>query len=226
MKVAIVYTGVNPELITTIERELRAATKGIDFDIMTLADPTIINETIANGSVTPAAAQRLMKLYMAGMAGGADIIYNICSSIGDVADAAKPIFKMMGIPLVRIDENMAINAIKTGKRIGVLATLKTTLEPTKRLIKRCAHEMGTEVTLVDALADGAFGKSKEELEDIFVQKVKDISDKVDVILLSQASMAECEKKLEEASGKPVVSSPRFGAAAMKNVICSLMAKVH
>lgn len=224
MKVAIVYTGVNPQLITTIERELKAATPGVDLDIMTLADPTIINETIANGGVTPAAAQRLMKLYMAGMAGGADIIYNICSSIGDVADAAKPIFTKMGIPFVRIDENMAKSAIKTGTRIGVLATLRTTLEPTKRLIKRCADEMGTEVTLIDALADGAFGKSKEELEEIFVEKVKDIADKVDVILLAQASMAEVEKKLEEASGKPVVSSPRFGAAAMKDAICSLVTK--
>lgn len=224
MKIAIVYTGVNPQLITTVERELKAATSGTQFDIMTLADPTIINETIENGGVTPAAAQRLMKLYMAGMAGGADIIYNICSSIGDVADAAKPIFKMMGIPFVRIDEGMAISAIKTGTRIGVLATLSTTLEPTKRLINRCASEMGVKVTLVDALADGAFGKSKEELEHIFVEKVKSIADKVDVILLAQASMAECEKKLEEASGKPVVSSPRFGAASVRDAICSLTSK--
>ena len=224
MKVAIIYTGVNPQLITTVERELKAATQGIDFDIMTLTDPTIINETIANGGVTPAVAQRLMKLYMAGVAGGADIIYNICSSIGDVADAVKPIFKMMEIPFVRIDENMAIDAIKTGTRIGVLATLRTTLDPTKRLIKRCADEMGIEVTLVDALADGAFGKSKEELEEIFVEKIKDISHKVDVVLLAQASMAECEKKLEEALGKPVVSSPRFGAVAMRDAISSLMIK--
>lgn len=224
MKVAIVYTGVNPQLITTVERELKAAAPGVDLDIMTLADPTIINETVANGGVTPAAAQRLMKLYMAGMAGGADIIYNICSSIGDVADAAKPIFKVMGIPFVRIDEDMAISAVKTGTRIGVLATLRTTLEPTKRLIKRCADEMGKDVTLIDALADGAFGKSKEELEEIFVEKVKDIADKVDVILLAQASMAECEKRLEEASGKPVVSSPRFGAAAVRDVIMQLGAK--
>lgn len=218
MKVAIVYTGVNPQLITTVERELKAATRGIDFDIMTLADPTIINETIANGGVTQGAAQRLMKLYMAGIEGGADIIYNICSSIGDVADAAKPIFKIMGVPFVRIDESMAINAVKTGKRIGVLATLRTTLDPTKRLIKRCADEMGVDVTLVDALADGAFGKSKDELEIILIEKAREISDRVDIILLAQASMAECEDKIKEASGKPVVSSPRFGAAAMRKAI--------
>jgi hypothetical protein len=34
------------------------------------------------------------------------------------------------VPVIRVDEAMADQAVKTGPRIGVIATLSTTLEPT------------------------------------------------------------------------------------------------
>jgi hypothetical protein len=39
---------------------------------------------------------------------------------------------------VRVDEPMAAVAVRLGRRIGVLATLRTTLEPTAALIRRKA----------------------------------------------------------------------------------------
>jgi len=41
---------------------------------------------------------------------------------------------MVGIPVVRVDEPMAEKAVQTGTRIGVAATLATTLKPTTELI--------------------------------------------------------------------------------------------
>ena len=43
-----------------------------------------------------------------------------CSSIGPAVEAGA---KLMGVPVLRVDQPMADIAVQTGKRIGVIATL-------------------------------------------------------------------------------------------------------
>ena len=138
--------------------------------------------------------------------------------MGEVADAAQDIAKYTGIPIVRVDEEMCREAVRQGKRIGVMATLPTTLEPTKNTIKRVAREMNRSVELVDALVDGAFGLDQEQFKELMTQYAGKIADQVDVILFAQGSMAYCEEYIHDKFGKTVLSSPRFGAAALKDAL--------
>lgn len=221
MKIATIYTGKSLKLISNVENELKLAVKGEDLQIVMYSDPTIIDEIIVNSKVTPAVARKLVKLYITAVESGAEIVYNICSSVGDVVDAAKNLFDIMEIPLIRIDEEMVISAINSGRRIGVLGTLRNTLEPTKRLIIKHAQAMGVNIEIIESLADRAFRKSQQELDKILIEKALGISDKVDVILLAQASMAMSEEKIARATGKTVFSSPRYGAKAVFKAITKL-----
>ena len=143
---------------------------------------------------------------------------NLCSSVGEVADAAQDIGKYTGVPIVRVDEEMCREAVRLGKRIGVMATLPTTLEPTKNTNLRVAREMNRHVELVDALVDGAFGLDQGQFKALMTEYAGKIADQVDVILFAQGSMAYCEEYIHEKYGKPVLSSPRFGAAALKEAL--------
>ena len=58
---------------------------------------------------------------------------------------------------------MCRDAVRMGSRIGVLATLPTTLEPTKNILYRAAREMGRQITLVDGLVK-AFGLDQEQFK--------------------------------------------------------------
>ncbi len=49
---------------------------------------------------------------------------------------------------------------------------------------------------------------------IWTNRAEEIADQVDVILLAQGSMAYAEEAIHEKIGKPVLSSPRFGAQAL------------
>ena len=150
---------------------------------------------------------------MQAVSDGADAILNCCSSVGEVADAAQNIGRYTGIPIVRIDEEMCREAARLGKRVGVLATLPTTLEPTKNTVSRVAREMNSHVELVDGLVD-AFGADQDKFKALLCAKAEEITDQVDVILLAQGSMAYAEDAIHEKIGKPVLSSPRFGAQAL------------
>lgn len=217
MKVALVYTSTTPELIELVEREVRANI-GEEAEIISLQDPSILAEVRAAGYVTPAPAARLMGMFTAAVAQGADAILNICSSVGEVADAFQPAAAYIGVPVVRVDEDMCREAVRTGLRVGVLATLPTTLEPTKGTIRRVARAMGRHVELVDGLIDGAFGLDQAQFRQLLIAAAMKIRDQVDVIVLAQGSMAYVEKDIEAACGIPTLSSPRFGAIALKNAL--------
>ena len=217
MKVALVYTSTTLELIELVEQEVGAVLPK-ETEIISYQDPSILAEVRDAGYVTAPPAARLVGMYMEAVSAGADAILNLCSSVGEVADAAQDIARYTGIPIVRVDEEMCREAVRQGKKIGVMATLPTTLEPTKNTILRVAREMNRKVELVDALVDGAFGLDQEQFKQLMTEYAGKIADQVDVILFAQGSMAYCEGYIHEKFGKTVLSSPRFGAAALKEAL--------
>lgn len=216
MKVGLVYTSTTPELIELVEAEVRKQL-GNDVEMLTYTDPSILAETRDHGSVTGNAASRLITMFLQAAQDGAEAILNICSSVGEVADCAQDVGKYIGTPIVRIDEEMCRDAVRHGKTIGVLATLPTTLNPTKNTILRVAREMGKDVALVDGLVD-AFGLDQKQFKELLLNKAREMKNQVDVILLCQGSMAYCEQLIEEDCKKMTVSSPRYGAEALKNAL--------
>ena len=215
MRAALVYTSFTPELIETLEREVRLNLP--DAELISFRDPSILAEIRQAGYVTPGAAARLMGMYCEAVGQGADAILNICSSVGEVADAFQSAARYIGVPVVRIDEAMCREAVRLGARIGVLATLPTTLEPTKHTLERVAREMGRHIDLVDGLVD-AFGADQGRFRELLIDAARTIADKVDVIVLAQGSMAYVERDIENAVNRPTLSSPRFGAVALRDAL--------
>ncbi len=219
MKISLVYTSTTPELIELVEKEV-ANVLPKDTEITSYQDPSILSEAREAGYVTPASAARLVEMYMKSVTDGADAILNLCSSVGEVADAAQSLAKYIGVPIVRVDEEMCREAVRKGDKIAVMATLPTTLEPTKNTIRRVAREMKKEVTLIDALVEGAFGLDQEQFKELMAKKAGEIAKEADVILFAQGSMAYCEGYIAEIYGNLVLSSPRFGALALRDALIS------
>ena len=187
--------------------------------INNIADDSLIQEVIANNAVTPAVRRRLLNYYIGASDAGATLVYNTCSSVGQVADTGNLIAP---VPVFRIDGPMAEKAVRESKRIGVIATLPTTLAPTVELLRRKATEAGKIVEVVEGLADGAFqaGQSGDpEKHDLLIrQAAEKLAGNVDVFVLAQGSMARMESKLAEITGKPVLSSPLLGVLGVKQYL--------
>ena len=197
MKVGLIYTSTTPELIELVEQEVKKQL-GDDVELYSLQDPSILADVRAAGYVTTAPAARLIGMYMKA--------------------AEEGVAKYIGVPIVRVDEEMCREAVRKGQRIGVMATLPTTLEPTKGTILRMARECNRHVELVDCLVDGAFGLDQDQFKARMTEMAGTIADKVDVIVFAQGSMAYCEQYIADKFGKVVLSSPRFGAAELKKAL--------
>ena len=183
-----------------------------------IADDSLIQEVIANNEVTTAVRRRLISYYNAAADSGADVVFNCCSSVGKVAEMGDLIAP---IKVFRIDGPMAEKAVREGKKIGVIATLPTTLEPTVALLRDKAAEAGVEIEVVEGLAKGAFGADKATHDGLIEQEAVKLADKVDVIVLAQGSMAAMEEKLRAMTGKLVLSSPLLGVEGLKAYLAEM-----
>jgi Asp/Glu/hydantoin racemase len=190
--------------------------------LVNLIDDSLIADVIRAGQVTPAVTRRLLHYYEIATDIGADVILNTCSSVGEVVELGR---RLIETPIVRIDEPMADEAVRQYARVGVLATLPTTLQPTLRLLASRAAAQGKQVTLVDGLAAGAYqslvGGQPEEHDRLLLDAALRVADQVEALVLAQGSMARMEKALAERTGRPVLSSPRRGVMAVQAVLNSL-----
>jgi Asp/Glu/hydantoin racemase len=213
--VAAIYT--SPAIVEPIKELFAEIIPGCR--LINIVDDSLIQDVIRDGSVSPAVARRLFRYYEAAADTGADLIFNTCSSIGEVASAAR---SMLDIPLVKIDEPMAAKAVQTGKTLAVLATLPTTLAPTVRLVSSLAAQAGKSITVLEGLAKGAFeallAKNPETHDRLIAETAEKLADRADAFVLAQGSMARMEAFLAKKTGKPVFSSPRLGVLEVKAVL--------
>lgn len=174
-----------------------------------IVDDSLIKNTIARGELTADTARRVVNYAGSAQEAGADYILFTCSSIGPAVETAA---ELTGVPVLRVDQPMADKAVQIGKKIGVVATLSTTLNPTSDLVMRRAAVAGKEIELKSVLCEGAFDALMSGDAAKHDQKVgdalKQLSNEVDVIVLAQASMARVVDTLSEADKKvPILASP-------------------
>lgn len=213
--IVAIYTGQGlSELLQKVFRQYLPECR-----LINIIDDGIIHDVIENGGVNKKIIRRLLKYYQIGAEIGGDIIVNTCSSVGEVVDIAR---NVIDVPIVRIDEPMAKEAVEKFSNIGVLATLHTTLNPTVRLIKSQASSMGKEVSIVEGLAEGAYhaliNGRPDEHDRLILEKAKEIADRVDCIVLAQGSMARMKERLENEVNKTVLASPDLCARYLRSLV--------
>lgn len=185
-----------------------------------MLDESLLRATIRDGQLSLATIRRLTGMIWSAVDAGASAVIVTCSSLGPAVEAVHP---LCPVPLFRIDEGMAHAAIRLGPRIGVLATLSTTLEPTADLISRTAQASGQPCTLTSRLAEGAFALlaagDTAGHDHLVTEALTALVAEVDVIVLAQASMA---RVVDAAQGRlghvPVLTSPELGMAHISEIL--------
>lgn len=211
-RLALIHTvGALAPVFRDLSRELAP-----DAETSDVVDEALLQEAIAAGAVPPATAARLEGHVRSALDDGADLVLVTCSSMGGVVDDLRA---RHGWPVVRVDEAMVDEALRVGSRIGVLATLGTTLGPTAALVRRRARELGRpddSVEVVARVVDGAFAALKSgdvaAHDELVLAALRGLLPAVDAVVLAQASMARVAGLLDpsETAGTPVLSSPRLG----------------
>lgn len=187
-----------------------------DVKVMNFLDESILPEINRAGRITPELRFRFHSLMRQAAMASPDLLLSACSSVGGLMEEGAGLVSM---PALRIDEPMLRQAAATGGRIGVAATLASTLDPTVDLLLRCAEQERKKVQVNRLLISEAgpllsAGKTDEYLG-LTAQKISGLLEECDLVVLAQASMAGALKLIPDGDRLPVMTSPASGIAALK-----------
>ncbi len=205
-------------LVPIFDSLCKAKLPGIS--VFNLVDDSLIKDVIAHGCLRPQTARRVVQHVAAAEAAGADFVMVTCSSIGAAVETAAT---LVNVPVLRVDRPMADFAVSTGRRIGVIATLPTTLQPTADLIRRAAVAVGREVTLTSQLCEGAFDAlmsgDAAKHDTLVADALRQLATQVDVIALAQASMARVVDGLAAVDRRvPILASPPLAVEYLAKIL--------
>lgn len=190
-----------------------------EVEMINIVDDSLLKEVLANGGITPAVIRRICSYAAQLEMLGCSAILNQCSSVGEAADIAG---KTVSIPYVKVDAPMALEALALGKRIGVVATAFTTLNPSCRLIESTALSLGKTVTVNRCFADGAYDAllkegDKPKHDRLLMAAIDKACADNDVVCLAQGSMISlvdvCKTK-----PVPVIHSFRSGVTQLRSLL--------
>ena len=190
------------------------------WETFNIVDESLLRNTIRAGALSPLTSRRLAGYVWSAVDAGAEAVLVTCSSLGPAVDATVP---LCPVKLFRVDEAMADAALTAGGRIGVLATLTTTLQPTLDLIARRAQLQRKKVALSHAVCAGAFAHlqrgERDRHDAAIVEAFQRMAPSVDVVVLAQASMARVVDAMTPGSvAVPVLSSPRLAVERLQQVL--------
>ncbi len=187
--------------------------------IVNFVDDSILPQLLENGGDVSQVEPRVLQYARYAQEVGANIVLEACSSIGEVVPKIRQI---LSIPVVRIDEPMVEFAVAQGRRIGVAATLPTTLKPTTRLLEATASARGKLVDIQPLLIEGAYAKllsgDPQGHDQALVESLSNLVSSCDWVVLAQASMARVLPRLSAGVRDRFLTSPRLAIQQVQQVL--------
>lgn len=214
MKVVLIHT--SPVSLN----DLKALFKEIipDVEMVNIIDDSLLNEVKTVGHINSEIISRMCSYVQVAKTLNPDLIFNQCSSVGEAFDIAR---SQATCKTLKIDEPMAEKAVSLGNKIGVVATVASTVRPSCNLIKKTAKKMNKNVTVNEYLVDGALdilmSGDVDKHNELVIESIRKAEAENDVVVLAQGSMTAILPLLGETS-KPVLTSPRLAVEKIKELL--------
>jgi hypothetical protein len=174
-------------------------------DCFHLIDEALLRDVQARG-IDADAVERVGGHVSGAAASGATTFLCTCSSLSPAMDLLP---SGDGPERLNIDDPACEEIAAAGGRIGVVASVRSTVKPTTERILGFAARLGTDCTIVPILADGAFAlRNAGDLaahDRMVTEAVAAHAGAFDRLLIAQASVAHLAPALA-VHGKPVVTT--------------------
>ena len=188
--------------------------------ILNILDEPLLHRIERQSGSSQADSDRLLGHLEAAASLGVDAALVTCSTLSLLVDHIRDRVPM---PVVKIDEAMAEQAVRLGPQIVLLTTNETTGEPSRQLIGTQAAREGRQVEVRTVIVPGALqallqGDTKTH-DRLVWDAILQASASSQAIVLAQASMARVTRRFRVASVPvPILTSPELALRRVASVI--------
>ena len=191
-----------------------------DVQLMHVLDEPLLERVRRRGGLAPEDAEQLRAHVAVAEQIEAGAVLVTCSTVSPCVDDVRP---QATIPVLKIDEAMIAQAVGRGSKIGVVATIATTLAPTRQLLEaqadESARQIETELLLVENALQALLSGDGATHDRLVKQAVLELAPRVEVIVLAQASMARVLETLSAAECPvPILSSPHLALKRVRQLL--------
>ena len=216
-KVALIHTVKS--VLNTFEGRIKEALG--DVKVTNTLDEYLASDPAEKGEFTIENMNRLYYFIKSAEMEEVDAIVVTCSTLSPTVEKIKPFIK---VPVITIDEAMIKRAVECGRKITILATAESTIEPTKLGLLREAEKLNKRLELSIVVCHEAYDAIKagdaKHHDDILKKRALEIKQQ-DVVVLAQASMAHMQDIIEKICGCTVLSSPSLCINQLKKTLENL-----
>ena len=183
--------------------------------LMNLLDDSLSADLARQGALTPAMTERFLTLarYAAGC--GVDGILFTCSAFGPCIEACAR--ELAPMPVLKPNEAMIEDAAAAGRRVGLLATFAPTLATMPAEFAALPHPPVLQPMLIEG-ALAALDAGDPALHDRLAAETAQHLDGVDVIALSQFSLARAAPAVAAATGLKVLTTPDSAIGKLRRLL--------
>lgn len=180
-----------------------------------LVDDALSGDLEKAGSLTPALEERIQRLTDYAIFSGASGVLFTCSAFGEaVAKAARKTH----IPILRPNEAMFEAALRSGRRIGMIATFAPAVDPMAQEFHALASSLGVKATLETICIPAAIAAARSGEIDLHNRLVAKAAPKLahcDAVMLAQFSTSTALPAVLDVLDIPVVSAPEAAVASLR-----------
>lgn len=181
---------------------------GQEIIVYNLLDDFLAIQPDLEGSFSLVNKNRLFNDLKTAELTGADIIVTTCSTLTPHVERIRP---FIGVPVVAIDDAMAVEAVRRGGKVMVLASAHSTIEATTSKLRFEAQAAGLGPLEVDHRvcppAYDALRSLDMETHDRLLRDLAATIRGYDCVVLAQASMAHLTASIQDITGCPVLNTP-------------------
>lgn len=217
----IVFIHTSPAAIAPLVQFYGAAAP--ELEITNLLDDGILRLFAAGQTV--ATENRLAGMIDAARAAyGAELALLTCSAVSRTM--LENLRRGAHLPILKIDDALARQAVRVGRKIGVVVTFAPTLNTTCQLLTEAADEAGIAIDLIPEVLPEAYQAllagdhaQHDVLLSAAVQRLE--ARGVDAIVLAQVSMARILPQLEGQVTTPVLTSLHTSLQAIRETFLEM-----
>jgi Asp/Glu/hydantoin racemase len=186
-----------------------------DTDVINILDDALSPDRARDEALTEPMKQRIMALGHYALSTGADGILYTCSAFGPAisafaAETDKPVLKP--------NEAMFKQALRLGRRIGMLATFPPSVGSMEEEFRAMAEGIGSGADIETILVEEALVALKSgdaHTHNHFLAQAAPRLDHCDAILLAHFSTSRAHQAVSAVVSKPVLTSPQAAVEELR-----------
>lgn len=189
-----------------------------EAELVNLLDDGLTIDRAKEKELTSTLCDRFVNLGRYGYESGASAILVTCSAFGP---AIEQMARELPVPVLKPNEAMFAEAIKTGKKIGMLATFAPSVITMEAEFAEYARQQQSDATLKTLVVEGAIDLLRqgnaEEHNRLVAERAPELAD-CDAIMLAHFSTSRALDAVREKVSVPVLTAPHAAVNALKKQI--------